>query len=196
MSPSRSSETNFRWTRRRINGRFERAASEIASLTHANIAAVWIRAARWNPAFSFARSSCRERLSRTRRRGPICRSVNSCQSPNKSRKRSKTAHQGHRCGDPEAGEHRYHKRAGSSRFRPHTRDCGRHAHFMSPSRLVIPPDSLTDVWSFGCFLYEGLTGKKAFGAPTINETHARIAERGRAGKLFPEKLRRRSAYWF
>ena len=48
--------------------------------------------------------------------------------------------------------------------------------YMSPEQARgDPTDSRADIWAFGCFLYEGLTGKKAFGAATIDETLVRIA---------------------
>ena len=51
------------------------------------------------------------------------------------------------------------------------------AQYMSPeqvrSELV---DERTDVWAFGCVLYEALTGERAFGARTKADSMARILE--------------------
>jgi Tol biopolymer transport system component len=38
-------------------------------------------------------------------------------------------------------------------------------------------DKRTDIWAFGCLLYEMLTGRSAFGGDTLSDTIARILER-------------------
>jgi Tol biopolymer transport system component len=52
------------------------------------------------------------------------------------------------------------------------------AAYMSPEqargRAV---DKRTDIWSFGCVLYECLTGRQAFGGDTVSDLIARILER-------------------
>ncbi len=47
--------------------------------------------------------------------------------------------------------------------------------YMSPEQARGKPlDKRTDIWAFGCVLYETLTGKAAFGADTITDTIAAI----------------------
>jgi len=52
------------------------------------------------------------------------------------------------------------------------------AAYMSPEQARgSRVDSRTDIWAFGCVLYEMLTGRLAFGAATFSDTIARILER-------------------
>jgi len=49
---------------------------------------------------------------------------------------------------------------------------------MSPEQARGKPvDKRTDIWSFGCVLYEALTGRQAFAAETVSDTIAAILGR-------------------
>jgi len=62
------------------------------------------------------------------------------------------------------------------------------AAYMSPEQARGKPlDRRTDVWSFGCLLYEMLTGKISFGGDTVSDTIARILEREPEWQALPEK---------
>ncbi|RPJ58110.1 MAG: serine/threonine-protein kinase [Acidobacteria bacterium] len=61
------------------------------------------------------------------------------------------------------------------------------APYMSPEQACGRPlDTRTDIWSFGCVLYEMLTGKRAFAGETITEVLAGIVERAPEWGLLPE----------
>ena len=52
------------------------------------------------------------------------------------------------------------------------------ASYMSPEQARGKPlDRRTDIWAFGCCLYEALTGRKAFSGETVTDTLAKIVER-------------------
>ncbi|HET9253121.1 MAG TPA: protein kinase [Candidatus Eisenbacteria bacterium] len=52
------------------------------------------------------------------------------------------------------------------------------AGYLSPEQARGKPvDRRTDIWSFGCVLYECLTGKLAFDGETVSDTIAKILER-------------------
>ena len=56
--------------------------------------------------------------------------------------------------------------------------------FMSPEQARgEPTDSLTDVWGFGCVVYELLSGKQPFAGKTVPDTFAAIGAGTRLGRL-------------
>jgi len=60
------------------------------------------------------------------------------------------------------------------------------APYMSPEQARGKPlDRRTDIWSFGCVLYEMLGGKRCFGGETISDTLAQILEREPDWKVVP-----------
>ena len=61
------------------------------------------------------------------------------------------------------------------------------APYMSPEQARGKPvDKRTDVWSFGCCLYEALTGRPAFTGETVSDTIARLLEREPVWEALPE----------
>jgi len=59
--------------------------------------------------------------------------------------------------------------------------------YMSPEQARGKPvDKRTDIWAFGCVLYEMLTGRAAFGGETVSDTIARILEREPDWGALPE----------
>ena len=58
--------------------------------------------------------------------------------------------------------------------------------YMSPEQARGKPvDKRTDIWAFGCVLYEMLTGKEAFRGETVSDTIAAVLEREPDWKVVP-----------
>ena len=63
------------------------------------------------------------------------------------------------------------------------------AAYMSPEQARGQTlDKRTDIWSFGCVLYEMLTGRAAFGGETLSDTIANVIEREPAWAALPANL--------
>ena len=63
------------------------------------------------------------------------------------------------------------------------------AAYMSPEQASgKPTDKRTDIWAFGCILYECLAGKRAFGGETATETLAAVIRGKPDWKALPEGL--------
>jgi serine/threonine protein kinase len=61
------------------------------------------------------------------------------------------------------------------------------APYMSPEQARGKAvDKRTDIWAFGCCLYEALTGKAAFFGETVTDTLAKIVEREPTWTAFPD----------
>lgn len=62
------------------------------------------------------------------------------------------------------------------------------APYMSPEQARWQTvDKRTDIWAFGCCLYEALAGKLAFPGETVTDTLARIVEREPDWKALPNR---------
>ena len=60
--------------------------------------------------------------------------------------------------------------------------------YMSPEQIRGQPlGAGTDVWSFGCLMYEMLAGRRAFGYATVADTFAAILEREPDWKRLPDR---------
>ena len=61
------------------------------------------------------------------------------------------------------------------------------APYMSPEQARAKPvDKRTDVWAFGCVLFEMLTGRAAFAGETVSDTISKILQREPAWDALPD----------
>ena len=66
--------------------------------------------------------------------------------------------------------------------------------FMSPEQARGKPvDKRTDIWAFGCILYEMLSGRRAFTGETVPMSWRQSFPRNRIGPAFPPRPRRACA---
>ena len=65
------------------------------------------------------------------------------------------------------------------------------AAYMSPEQAKgRPADKRSDIWAFGCVLYEMISGRRAFGADTVTESLAGVIARERGTELIHVDPRR------
>jgi serine/threonine protein kinase len=65
------------------------------------------------------------------------------------------------------------------------------AAYMSPEQARgLPTDRRTDIWAFGCIVYEMLTGSRLFGAQTITDSLAAVLTREPDWQRVPSRVRR------
>ena len=63
------------------------------------------------------------------------------------------------------------------------------ATYMSPEQARgLPVDKRTDIWAFGCVLYEMLSGRKAFHGETVTDCLAAIVGRDPDWTLLPPSV--------
>src|SRR5438132_14429387 len=61
--------------------------------------------------------------------------------------------------------------------------------YMSPEQARGKPvDKRTDIWAFGCVLYEGLSGRRAFGGATSSDALAAVLEREPDWQALPHAI--------
>jgi len=64
--------------------------------------------------------------------------------------------------------------------------------YMSPEQVRgQPASSRSDIWAFGCVLFELLSGRRPFGGDTVSDTLARVLEREPDWKALPAAVPRR-----
>jgi serine/threonine-protein kinase len=67
------------------------------------------------------------------------------------------------------------------------------AAYMSPEQARGKPvDKRTDIWAFGCCLYEALTGRKAFAGETVTDTIAAVVNTEPKWEALPSAMPRKS----